>query len=280
MNFIKLNLETLIREKDYEGIKALIISKLPLVVAAFFIIAIGFWISNLIGKATVRGLRAKGVDSSVHTFIKTILVLILKIIVIMTALSAIGININSFIAALGATGIAAGLGLQESVSQFASGITILINKPFKSGDYIELENVSGKVLEIRLMYTTLVTLDNKRVIVPNSHITSSNLINYNAESRRRIDLVFSISYDSDIAKAKDVLAKVAESYELILKNPEPTIAVKEHGPSSINVACYVWCKSSDYWDVLYFMQEQVKLAFDKNGIEIPFDQIDVHIDKE
>lgn len=277
MTQLPLDLEQLLREKDYSGVWTLFLSKLPTVIAGIAILVIGFWLANLLGKLTVRAMRAKGVDQSVHGFIRTIMVLLLKFIVILTAMSKFGININSFIAAVGAAGVTAGLGLQESVSQFASGITILINKPFKSGDFIELENVSGKVLEIRLMYTTLVTLDNKRVIVPNSHITTSNLVNYNAESHRRIDLVYSVSYDTDIALAKDVLTRVVSDFDLVLKDPAPLIAVKEHGASAVMLTCYVWCNSNDYWDVYFQMQERVKIAFDQNGISIPFDQLDVHI---
>ena len=280
MNLIKLDLAQLIKNNDIEGIKALIISKIPLIIGALIIVLFGFWIADLVGNIAVKAMKAKGVDSSIHSFVRTMIVLVLKIIVILSAISTLGVNINSIIAALGATGIAAGLGLQESVSQFASGISILINKPFKSGDYVELENVSGKVSEIKLMYTTLITLDNKQIIVPNSHITSNNLINYTAQSKRRLDLVYSISYNTDISKAKQVLTEVVENYELVLKNPEPIIAVKEHASNSINIACYVWCNSADYWDVFYYMQEQVKLAFDSNGVSIPFEQLDLHISND
>lgn len=280
MNFIKLDLAQLIKTHDTEGIKALIYSKIPLVVGALMIVVIGFWIANIAGNIAVKAMKAKGVDKSIHSFVRTMLVLVLKIIVVLSAISTLGVNINSIIAALGATGIAAGLGLQESVSQFASGISILINKPFKSGDYIELENVSGSVCEIKLMYTTLLTLDNKHIIVPNSHITSNNLINYTAENKRRLDLVYSISYNTDISKAKQVLSEVVENYDLVLKNPEPIIAVKEHASNSINIACYVWCNSADYWDVFYYMQEQVKIAFDSNGVSIPFEQLDLHISND
>ena len=280
MNLIKLDLAQLIKNNDIEGIKALIISKIPLIIGALIIVLIGFWIADLVGNIAVKAMKAKGVDSSIRSFVRTMIVLVLKIIVILSAISTLGVNINSIIAALGATGIAAGLGLQESVSQFASGISILINKPFKSGDYVELENVSGKVSEIKLMYTTLITLDNKQIIVPNSHITSNNLINYTAQSKRRLDLVYSISYNTDISKAKQVLSEVVENYELVLKNPEPIIAVKEHASNSINIACYVWCNSADYWDVFYYMQEQVKLAFDSNGVSIPFEQLDLHISND
>ena len=182
--------------------------------------------------------------------------------------------------ALGAAGVTAGIGLQSSISQLASGVQILANHPFKSGDYIDVGTVSGKVQEIKMMYTVLVTVDNKRVIIPNSYITSNNIINYNAENRRRLDLVFSIAYDNDIALAKQTLLEVVRKNELILTDPEPLIAVKEHGASSVNLACYIWCSSDDYWDIFYYMQENVKLAFDEKKISIPFGQLDVHISKE
>ena len=131
-----------------------------------------------------------------------------------------------------------------------------------------------------MMYTVLITIDNKRVIIPNSHITTSNIINYNAENRRRLDLVFSVSYGADINEARQAISEVIAANSLILTEPEPLIAVKEQAASSINLACLIWCSSDDYWDVFYYMQEAVKLAFDRHGIEIPFGQLDVHITKE
>lgn len=279
MKFYPLDLAELIKERDIDGIIALMISKAPLIFSALLILVIGFALSNLLGKLLVKGLKIKGVDPSVHSFIRTIVTLLMKTAVILSALSTLNINVNSFLAALGAAGITAGMGLQSSVSQFASGIQILINHPFKSGDYIELGTVSGKVYEIKMMYTVLITIDNKRVIIPNSHITSGNIINYNAENRRRLDLAFSISYDADIAKARSVILEVIKANDLLLTDPEPIIAVKEHAASSVNLACLIWCSSNDYWDAYYYMQEAVKLAFDKNGIQIPYGQLDVHITK-
>lgn len=274
------DIATLIKNGDTDGVIDLIVSKIPSFLTALVIIIIGFLVAEIVGKVAVKAMQLKGVDSSVHNFIRTIISLVIKLIFIISALSAVGFNINTFVAALGAAGVTAGLGLQQSISQFASGIEILINKPFKSGDYIELENVSGKVIEIKLMYTILVTLDNKRVIVPNSHIVTNTLINYTSEKKRRIDLEYSISYSQDIEKARRVLSEVAEKSELVLKSPAPIIAVKEHGDSSIIVTCYVWCNSSDYWEVFFDMQEKVKVAFDKQGIEIPYKQIDIHVSKE
>ena len=280
MKFYPLDLAELIKERDLEGIIALIISKLPLLISAAIIIAVGFAIANLIGKILIKALCAKGIDPSIHSFIRTIVTLILKFAVILSALSTLNIDVNSFLTALGAAGITAGIGLQSSISQLASGIQILVNHPFKSGDFIDIGSVSGKVHEIKMMYTELITLDNKRVIIPNSTITSSNIINYNSESRRRLDLVFSVSYDADISKAKEVLLETVKANKLILTDPAPIIAVKEHASSSINLACLIWCSSDDYWDAFYSMQESVKLAFDSNGIPIPYNQLDVHIVKE
>ncbi len=265
---------------EWGDVVKFVVSKAPLLLGAVIIVVVGFVLSNLVGKLVVKGMRARGIDPSIHTFIKTIVVLLLKFAVILSALSTMNVDVNSFIAAIGAAGITAGLGLQASVSQFASGIQILINHPFKSGDYIDLGTVSGKVHEIKMMYTELITVDNKRVIVPNSHITGSNIINYNSESKRRIDLVFGISYDADIAKAKEVIAQTVRKNELILTEPEPIIAVSAQAASSVNISCLVWCHTDDYWNVFYYMQEAVKLAFDENKIAIPYDQLDVHISKD
>ncbi len=280
MKFYPLDLASLIESRDINGIVALIISKIPIIISSILIIVIGFIISNLIGKLVVKAMQARGVDPSIHSFIRTCITLLLKLGVILSALSTLGVSVSSFLAAIGAAGVTAGLGLQSSVSQIASGIQILINHPFKSGDFVDLGSVSGKVHEIKLMYTVFITVDNKQVIVPNSTITTSNIINYNAENRRRLDLLYSVSYDQNIEEAKAVIAEVVRKNEHILTNPEPVIGVKEHAASSINITCLVWVNNDDYWDTFYYMQEQVKLAFDKKGITIPYNQLNVHISKE
>lgn len=280
MNYYFLDLASIIQEKEYDKIVPYIISKAPLIFAAALILVAGFIISNFIGKLVVKALEAKNVDPSIHGFIKTIITLILKLVFVLSALSTLNIDVNSFITALGAAGITAGIGLQSSIGQLASGIQILVNHPFKSGDYIDVGTVSGTVHEIKMMYTVLVTVDNKRVIIPNSYITSNNIINYNAENRRRLDLVFSIAYDDDIALAKETVLKVAAENKLVLTDPAPLVAVKEHGASSVNLACLIWCSADDYWTVYYYMQEAVKLAFDEKGISIPYGRLDVRVTKE
>lgn len=235
---------------DLETFISKLVDALPKFVGAAIIIALGFWVSALIGKLLIKGLERKGVDASIHSFLRSIVVWVLRFAVILSALSTLGFNLNSFIAALGAAGLTAGMGLQ---------------------------NISGRVHEIKLMYTVFITVDNKRVIVPNSHITSNNIINYNAEGRRRLDMTFSVSYSDDIALAKQVLLAQALKNELIYKNPEPNVVVKQQSASSMDLLLIAWCSSSDYLTAYYKMQEEVKLAFDENGINIPFNQLDVHI---
>ena len=162
----------------------------------------------------------------------------IKFGIVLSALSTLGINLSSFITALGAAGVTAGIGLKDSISQFASGLQILISKPFKSGDFIELEAVSGKVAEIGFMNTTLNTIDNKRIIIPNSHLTSNNIINYTAENKRRLDLTYSIGYGDDIALAKRVLHEIVEDHAMVLNDPAPVIGVKAHDAHAIEIAAW------------------------------------------
>ncbi len=280
MFFQSLSVEELDTEKNLADFPDLILSKLPAIIGAVVIIVAGVVVAKLIGALAVKAMAAKGLDSSVHGFIRTMIFFVIMVIFVLSALSTLGININSFVAAIGAAGITAGLGFQNVISQFASGLTLLINKQFKSGDFVEIGTTSGKVYEIKMMHTVLITIDNKRVVIPNSTVTSSNITNYSTENFRRVDLVYSISYDADIAKAKGVLNRIVESNDLVCKEPAPIIAVKEHGASSVNIACYIWCDNSNYWTVYYYMQEAVKLAFDREGISIPYNQIDVHIKEQ
>lgn len=241
---------------------------------------IGFWLGKIANKLLIKLLERNKVDPSVHYFLGRFLSVIIKIVFAVMALSQLGFNINSFVAALGAAGITAGLGLKDCISQFASGIEILFNKPFHSGDFIEVEGVSGKVQEIHFMYTNLLTLDNKQVIIPNDHLTSKSIINYTAHENRRVDLEFCVSYDADINKAKGILYRTARDNPHVITDPKPFVAVKEHSDSCIKLACLVWCKSENYWQAYYSMQEDVKNAFDENSIEIPYNQLDVHIKEE
>ncbi len=252
------------------------LDKLPTIIIAVLFFVFGFLFAKLVSNIVVKALQKKNVDPSVYNFIRRIVSVSIKLFVVMTVISMF-FDLSSFIAAIGGAGLAAGLGLQESVSQFASGIQILLNHPFKTGDFVEVNGVSGNVADIRFMNTVIITSDNKRIIIPNSHITANHIINYSAEDKRMINLIYSISYSDDIAKAKEVILGVANSSDLILKDPEARVYVESHQASSINLVAKVWCNVADYWDTYFMMQENVKLAFDENAISIPFNQLDVHI---
>ena len=250
--------------------------KLPTIILAVVVIIIGYLLSRLARKLIVKTLQARKVDPSVYNFIKRIVSVSINFAFIMSAASMF-INVTSLLAAVGAAGVTAGLGLQSTVAQFASGIQILLNHPFKTGDFVELNGVSGSVADIRFMNTVIITPDNKRIVIPNSHITTNHIINYSAENKRRVDFTFSISYSDNIEKAKSVITQVALANENILKDPLPAVYVKSHEASSINLTARVWCPVDKYWDVYFAMQEDVKIALDKNDICIPFNQLDVHI---
>lgn len=275
-----MNFAEQFKQWSLENLPEKLAAFLPSLISCVLVLVIGCYLSKLLGKLLVNILKRRGVDESIHRFLQRSLVIFCNIIVVVIALEQIGITLNSLITAIGAAGITAGLGLQSSIAQFASGIQILFNKPFKSGDYIKLGDVEGKVKEIRFMYTTLVTNDNKVVVIPNQNVTTKNLINYTAQDKMRVDLVYYIDYKDDIEKAKSVLAETAAGCEHILKEPAPVIGVSEHGASGIGISCLCWCSSGNYWPSYFEMQENVKLAFDRNGIHIPYNQTDVHIIKE
>ena len=250
--------------------------KLPTIVIAIVLVVAGYLLSRLARKLVVKTLQARKVDPSVYNFIKRMVSVAINFVFIMGAASMF-INVGSLVAAVGAAGVTAGLGLQSTVAQFASGIQILMNHPFKTGDFVELNGVSGSVADIRFMNTVIITPDNKRIVIPNSHITTNHIINYSAENMRRVDFSFSISYSDNIEKAKAVIKEVALANPEILKDPLPEVYVNSHDASAISLTARVWCKVDKYWDVYFAMQENVKLALDKNGICIPFNQLDVHI---
>ncbi len=267
------NFATLWKEWDlWNGFLA----ALPKIILAVLVVVAGFVLASLVSKVMCKAMKKQKVDFAVYNFIAKITRFVIRITFILIALSMF-IKINSLIAALSAAGVAVGLGLQDSVSQFASGVQILINHPFKAGDYVEIGGEGGFVSEIGFMTTIITTYDNKRVIIPNSDITKNRIVNFSAEKTRRVDLTFSISYADDIARAKDVVMQTALQNEQVLKKPLPEVYVGAHSASSIDLYCRVWCSTPDYWAVFFAMQENVKLNFDKAGVHIPFTQMDVHI---
>lgn len=270
------NFSTLWKQWDLVG---KFFEKLPTLIIAVVLIIVGIWLSRLISKLAVKAMKAKGVDATVYNFISRIISAFIKLTFVLSALSMF-IKITSILAAFSAVGVAIGLGLQDSVAQIASGVQILMSRPFKNGDFVEVNGLSGFVAEIRFMNTIITTVDNKRIVIPNSDLTKNKIINYSAEENRRVDLTFSIGYGDDIAKAKQIVLETAMNLEQVLHEPAPEVVVSAQGASAVELSAKLWCKSSDYWSVYYAMQENVKLAFDKNGVNIPFDQLDVHIVKD
>ena len=219
----------------------------------------------------------KNIASASTTISKMALIMIATVLM---ALSQIGVQTTSFIAILGAAGLAVGLALQGSLSNFASGILIILFRPFKSGDFIDAGGVSGTVDKIEIFQTIMKTPDNKKVIIPNAQITGSAITNYSAEPTRRVDLLIGISYDSDLRKAKALLEDIVKQDSRILATPAPVIAVAALADSSVNIHLRPWVNAADYWAVYWDTLEKVKLTFDEQGIGIPFPQMDLHIKKD
>lgn len=250
---------------------------LPKLLGTILILAIGWWLSNLLVRLMYRAMKRSKADTGIITFICSLSRALLKVIVCITAAAQLGMNITSIIAALGAAGLTIGLALKDSMSNVASGAQIIFTKPFRVGDYLALENVEGTVERIEIMFTTLRTFDNKEVIIPNSKITDSVITNYSAMKTRRLDLHYSIAYGEDIASVKRLLGDLTENNPLVLKDPRPLIVVGEHRDSSLAIEVRVWCKTEDYLTLYFEMQEKVRIAFDEAEIHIPFNQLDVNM---
>jgi small conductance mechanosensitive channel len=251
----------------------------PRVLLALAVLYFGF---KLVGKLSLmleRALANKDVDASLRPFLRTIVSLILKVAIFISVASMVGIETTSFVAVLGAAGLAVGLALQGHLANFAGGTLILLLKPYKVGDVIEAQGYVGKVNEIQIFNTILKTADNKTVFIPNGPLSNGSLINYSTEENRRVDLVFGIGYGDNIAAAREVILKVIGTQTRIFSDPEPVIVVSALADSSVNFAVRVWCKGADYWDIFFYLQEQVKVSFDEAGISIPFPQMDVHAHK-
>ncbi|GLQ32043.1 mechanosensitive ion channel family protein [Litoribrevibacter albus] len=229
----------------------------------------------------VRGImtRAK-TDEILVNFVSSILNMLLMLVVVVVSLDQLGVDTTSLVALVGAAGLAVGLALKDSLQNFAAGVMLVLFRPFKTGDFVEIAGVSGVVEKITIFSTLIRTGDNKEVIVPNGSIYSGTIINYSARDTRRIDLVVGVDYSSDVREVKRVLEDILNSHPLVLKDPEPVVALVELGDSSVNFNFRPWVKTDDYWSVRAELLEQVKLTLDEQGIGIPFPQMDVHLFKE
>ena len=242
-------------------------SMAPRVLGAVIVVVLGLLLSKALVKLLKKALERGKAEAGVITFVGSLVNIALKVLVGITAAAQLGFDVTSIII---------GLALKDSMSNVASGVQILFNHIFRVGDYLSVEGVEGTVDRIEIMYTALRTFDNKEIILPNSELTASVITNYTAQTTRRLDLSYSVSYSTNLAQARGVLEGLINSNEKVIDEPAPLIAVGEHKDSCIMVIARVWCKTEDYWPLYFEMQEAVKNAFDEAGIEIPFPQLDVH----
>ncbi|MEG0614174.1 MAG: mechanosensitive ion channel [Oscillospiraceae bacterium] len=252
---------------------------LPTLLFSIAIFFIGIIVSKIILKILEKGLEKSKIDKTAHGFIKSLTKIVLYTLVIVIALSSVGVQMASIIAVIGAAGLAVGLALQNSLANLAGGFIILFSKPFKVGDFIETNGVTGTVETITILSTKLLTADNKAVYIPNGQVSGGKVINFTEQECRRLDLSFGISYETDFEKAKSVIAKILLNNNFALSEPPPLVRVSEHCDSCVKIAVQVWVKSENYWNLNYDLMEQVKTEFDLNKIVMPFKQLDVHLDK-
>ena len=247
---------------------------------AIVIFVVGKWLARKVVDLMVKVLSKKeNMDETLLNFFDDLVYYILLVVVILAALDQVGVNTTSFLAILGAAGLAIGLALKDSLGNFASGVMIILFKPFKVGDVVNAAGVTGSVSEVGIFNSIFITPDNQKIIIPNGAITSGSITNINAHTTRRVDLVVGIGYDDDIKKAKDVLNDIVSSNEKVLVDRGITVAVSELADSSVNFVVRAWVNTPDYWDVKFGLTESVKLRFDEENISIPYPQQDLHLHK-
>lgn len=261
----------------FSGMAQYFAKLLPSLITAVIVLILGVLISRLIARVTSRTLRKTSLNGAARGFLVSLVRILLYVIVIIMALSVLNVPMSSIITIFGAAGLAVSLALQNCLSNLCGGFIILFSKPFTSGDTIELDGTVGKVDAIGILYTKIKTFDGKTVFIPNGKISDAKIINYTESPERRIDLSFDISYSADYEKARLIILKILEDDPLVLDEPNPIVRMSKHKDSSLAIDTLVWVKNEDYNSVRYSIIENVKSAFDKENIEIPFNQLDVHI---
>ncbi|AQU10003.1 mechanosensitive ion channel domain-containing protein [Clostridioides difficile] len=261
-------MESLLEWATTSGVKLII---------GILILSIGFKIIKKFVNHVMLVLSKRDIDLTLRRFLKSLLLSVLKVAVIIIVLEYWGMSLSSFAAVIASAGVAIGLALQGSLSNFAGGFIILLIRPFKVGDYVEAAGHGGTVEQIGLFYTQLVTPDNKQILIPNGSVSNDSLINYSAKNTRRVDLTFSVGYEDDILHVRRVLKDIVNNHKLIINEPEPFIGVVEHGDNAIKFATRVWCKTEDYWTIYLDLLEEVKVRFDEEGITIPYPKMDLTV---
>ena len=250
------------------------------VVGAIAVLIIGWWVINLLIRAMKKVMQRTQIEPSLQSFIRSLTLIGLRVMLIISVMTMLGIAMTSFIAVLGAAGLAVGMALQGSLQNFAGGVMILFFKPFKVGDVIEAQGYIGSVSAIQIFSTYMKTADNKVIIIPNGPLATGSLVNYSAQETRRVEWVFGIGYGDDYDKAVALLKQYVDKDKRILSDPEPFFGLKELADSSVNIVVRAWVKSPDYWSVFFDMNETVYKGFEKAGLNIPFPQMDVHLHKQ
>jgi len=250
------------------------------ILGAIAIFIIGKWLAKVVTNLIKKALEKSKVDVTLVKFLGDLSYFGLLILVIIAALGTLGVDTTSFAAIVAAAGLAVGFALQQNVSNFGAGVVILFLRPFKIGDFVEIAGTAGVVDAIGIFNTTLKTGDNRIIIIPNSNIIGNNIVNYSREAIRRIDLVIGVGYEDDLKLVKQTLQEIVNSNEKILKDPAPAIALAELADSSVNFNVRPWVKSEDYWSVRSELLEKIKLTFDEKGINIPYPQMDIHLDQK
>lgn len=254
-----------------------LVGYLPTVVFAIVLYLVGKIAVKIIMKLTDKAMGRSRIDETAQGFLKSLMSITLTAFVIVIALSALGIPMTSIVTVIGTAGVAIGLALQNSLSNVAGGFIILFTKPFSKGDYIVTNGIEGVVEDIKILSTGLKTPDNKVIFIPNGMVSGGTITNYSREEKRRVDLTFGISYESDLKQAVNVIRDVINSHELVLKSEEIFVRLSDLADSALVITVRVWTKTADYWTVHFDLIEQVKNALDENGIEIPYSKLDVHI---
>ncbi|MGY3904724.1 mechanosensitive ion channel domain-containing protein [Aeromonas lusitana] len=259
--------------------QGLIIEYAVNIAAALLTLLVGYIAANIISGGVTKVMHTRKLDTTVTHFVGSILKYTILVFVVIAALGRVGVQTASFVAIIGAAGLAIGLALQGSLSNFAAGFLLIIFRPIKAGEFIEVAGTNGVVQSVQLFTTTLTSADNKMVVVPNSAILNGTIVNYSRMDTRRVDMTFGIGYGSDLRKAKQILERLVSEEARILKDPAVTIAVAALADSSVNIVVRPWVKTADYWGVWFDFHEKVKLAFDAEGVEIPFPQMVMHMQK-
>jgi small conductance mechanosensitive channel len=250
---------------------------LKVILFAVILLVVCLIVKRILLKILDRGLDKSKVDKTFHTFIRSATNIILWFVVIMIVAQSLGINATSLLTLLGIVGLAISLSVQDSLSNLAGGITILTTRPFKVGDFVEIGDTMGTVLEIGMVHTKLDTLDNRRVVVPNSTVVSAKVTNYSTEPLRRVDLTISAAYQAPVELVKETIQGVCRSHEKVLSDPEPFVRLSTYGSSAIEYTVRAWCQNADYWDVYFDILEGIKTAFDAKGIAIPYPQMEITV---